>query len=388
MYIMKYFNFNIVVIIGVLVGLGYNAYSQKFNYKERPKNKKELDYVEFPSIKDKYFKNAKDLTELLPKGFSTKGDVDYTSYLQDGINRYDRIILPDFPVLINDKGLRLRNNNHLLFQKGSSLIMQPTGKSQYYLIMLDGIQNVAVYYPKLIGDRKNHLNSKGQWGMGIWIKNSRNITIRSPHIVNCWGDGIYLGHENGAYVNENIKIYDGIIDNNRRNGISIISGRNVEINNVFISNTNGHNPQSGIDIEPNSNDDILEGINLINIETFNNTMNGIVVSIGNLSGRKQKKVDINIDNHKDSYSYLGLSFLMSRNNSTGSMANVSGTINLKNLTYNDPGYASLMTYKGKKNNKVAIKIENVKVQKQNRPVNFNKDIFVENLNRGIQYKVQ
>src|SRR5699024_9046472 len=108
-------------------------------------------------------------------------------------------------------------------------------------------------------------------------------------------------------VNENVKIINGVLDNNRRNGISIISGRNIEINNVFISNTNGQNPQSGIDIEPNSNDDILENIKLLNIETFNNTMNGIVVSIGNLSGQKKKELSIKIDNHKDTYSYLGLS---------------------------------------------------------------------------------
>lgn len=385
---MENFKYYIIVFIAILSGLFNSVYSQNFSYKRRPSNKMEVSYANMQTTKLNNFKKAKDLTELLPKGFSTKGNVDYTSYLQEGINQYDKVIMPNFTVLINDKGLKLRNNNHLLFQKNSVLVLKPTSKSQYSLLMIDGVQNVAVHYPKIIGDRKNHLGSKGQWGMGIWIKNSKNIQIFSPNISNCWGDGIYLGHEKGSAVNENVKIVNGIIDNNRRNGISIISGRNIEINNVFISNTNGQNPQSGIDIEPNSNDDILEDIRLLNIETFNNTMNGIVVSIGNLSGQKKKVVSIEIDNHKDTYSYLGLSFLMSRHNSKGTMSNVAGTINLKNLTYNDPGLASLMTYKGKKNNKVNINIENVNVLKRNRRVNFNKDVFKENLNNGIQYKVQ
>lgn len=381
-------NLKFKAIVFIIIGLVNNVYSQKFSYKRLPENKSEVSYVNIQTTKLNNFKKAKDLTELLPEGFSTQGNIDYTSYLQDGINKYDKVIMPNFPILINDKGLKLRTNNHLLFQRNSALVLKPTSKSQYYLLMIDGVQNVAVYYPKIMGDRQKHLSSKGQWGMGIWIKNSKNIEIFSPTISNCWGDGIYLGHEKEASVNENVKIVNGVLDNNRRNGISIISGRNIEINNVFISNTNGQNPQSGIDIEPNSNDDILENIKLLNIETFNNTMNGIVVSIGNLSGQKKKEISIKIDNHKDTYSYLGLSFLMSRHNSTTSMSNVGGTIDLKNLTYNDSGLASLMTYKGKKNNAVNINIENVKVLKNNRRVNFNKDVFKKNLNNGIQYKVQ
>lgn len=364
------------------------GFAQHFSYRNIATKTSGINYTQYTNIKDSEFKDATLVTKYFPTNFSVKGDKNYTIYLQKAIDENNILLMPDFPVLIDDRGLQLRSNTKIFFQKNSLLKLYSSKKSSYAVLKLDGVSDVSIYYPNIVGDRKRHLGKTGQWGMGIWINNSRNVKIFAPKIVDCWGDGIYLGNEGKKAPNENILITNGILDNNRRNGISIISGRNIEINNVFISNTNGHNPQSGIDIEPNSNEDILEGINLLNIETFNNTMNGIVVSIGNLSGKKQRKVNINIDNHKDSYSYLGLSFLISRNNLASTMSNVSGTINLKNLTYNDPGFASLMTYKGKKNNKIAVNIENVKISKQNRRVHFNKEVFVENLNKGVQYKVQ
>ncbi len=56
----------------------------------------------FDMVKNQYFAKAKDLTGYLPQGYSKNGDTDYTSYIQQGINENSAIIMPDFPILINE----------------------------------------------------------------------------------------------------------------------------------------------------------------------------------------------------------------------------------------------------------------------------------------------
>jgi len=385
---MKYLKLKLIIFIYSIFGIYGTVFSQKFIYKSPPKSAYQFNTNQFLKVKNEYFRYAKNLTDYLPASYSTRGDVDYTTLIQKGIDLHESVILPDFPILINDNGLKLRDNSKVLFQQNSVLILKPSSKSQYSIILMDGVSNVKVYFPKIKGDRVGHKGTKGQWGMGIWINNSQNILVHNPYITNCWGDGIYLGNVNNRPPNKDIQIIDGMLDNNRRNGISIISGRNVEINGTFISNTNGHNPQSGIDIEPNSNEDVLDGIKLYNIKTYNNTMNGIVVSIGNLAGNTKKNIDIEIENHRDDYSYLGLSFIMSRNNSKMSMNNVTGKISVNNTKYNDQVFSPLMTYKGKKDSKVLLQLGEMEMYRKSRRIDLNKNLFIENLNKGIQYKVQ
>src|SRR5690242_19873414 len=86
----------------------------------------------------------------------------------------------------------------------------------------------------------------------------------------------------------NIFIDGAWIDNNRRNGISVIDGNNIKISNSVISNTNGTLPMSGIDIEPNNGFGELKNINIENVTTFNNSKFGILISLAFFVNRSQK----------------------------------------------------------------------------------------------------
>src|SRR5690606_22800228 len=114
------------------------------------------------------------------------------------------------------------------------------------------------------GDRDDHTALDGEWGMGIGIRGSKNISIFFSDIKDCWGDGIYIGKMNSR-DSENIVIHNSRIDNCRRNGISITSARNVNVSGALISNINGTPPMYGIDIEANNNDDNIEEIVLKDI---------------------------------------------------------------------------------------------------------------------------
>lgn len=297
-----------------------SQYRQSLNSKNFEVNK----------IKKTLFIGATDLTKYLPIGFSKKGNVDYTDYLQRGINQNKKVILPNFPILINFKGLVLKSNSSILFQENSKLILKSNSEQLYGLLYVENIKNVNIYFAHLVGDRFSHQSDKGEWGMGVFIRSSENIKIHKPIITDMWGDGIYIG-KLGSKSSKNITITGAFINKSRRNGISIISAENVDINNSFIANTHGTSPEFGIDIEPNSHDEILSNIYLNNNITFNN-VGGLLFALDKLVSPNviNNKVDIHINDHTDNKSIKGVEFYMNRykNNSSEKLT---GVVNINNM---------------------------------------------------------
>lgn len=224
----------------------------------------------------------------LPKGYVKNGSVDYTNYIQKAIDANKNVIMPNFPLMTS--GIYAQSNSQIYFQKNSALILKPTADVRYRIIGLHAVENVKIYNPRLIGDRDQHLGSEGEWGFGIDIRGSRNIQIYNINISDCWGDGIMIVKaintirsgitKEKLFEVENIKIIGGVINNVRRNGITIEGGKNLLIKDLLIANVNDTNPMVGIDIEPNDNLNILENIKISNIK-INNTNAGIDLNLGN-----------------------------------------------------------------------------------------------------------
>ena len=103
---------------------------------------------------------------------------------------------------------------------------------------------------KIIGDRDGHTGTAGEWGHGIYIIDSNNVTVEGIEVNKCWGDSIYIGSDiQGTPSGINIKRCR--LHNSRRQGISVESADGVNIEDCFISEINGTLPKSGIDVEPN-----------------------------------------------------------------------------------------------------------------------------------------
>ena len=145
------------------------------------------------------------LEDSFPSGYVKDGSVDYTSVIQAVIDRYPNVVFPNFPLLINDTGLKVPSNRSITFLEGSELRLKPSSKANYDMIVMRSASNVTLYNPVLIGDRYKHLGTSGEWGMGISINGSSNITIVNPKAREMWGDGIYIGPDNGV-ISRNITI--------------------------------------------------------------------------------------------------------------------------------------------------------------------------------------
>ena len=104
----------------------------------------------------------------------------------------------------------------------------------------------------------------------------KTIGVDGLEIENCtfndfWGDAICLSHygdnpKTGERTrNQNIKILENTINgdsHNNRNGISVISGKNVLIKDNTIKNTSRKDMPGGIDVEPNNSAYTIENIRI------------------------------------------------------------------------------------------------------------------------------
>ncbi|MDM1465221.1 hypothetical protein HX045_15525 [Myroides odoratimimus] len=249
-----------------------------------------------------------DLVKYLPENFSEKGDIDYTDYLQKGFDENDNLLLPNFPILINAKGLNLKSNQIVSFQNSSILIMKENDLTKYGMLNVINKDNVTINNATLIGDKDIHKGTKGEWGMGIKILSSSNVFIKEPIIKKTWGDGIYIGELNvvekrdiskKSFTNNKITIKGGVIEDCLRNGISIISGIDIFIDGITIKNMSTKAPRAAIDIEPNTKFNKIRNVSITNVITRDN-FNGIVIMLVNLIDTNA--VDIGtvlIENHSD-----------------------------------------------------------------------------------------
>jgi len=124
--------------------------------------------------------------------------------------------------------------------------------------------------------------SVAEWRMGIRLHSVTNFDVVGLTVEDTGGDGIYV---RGTFsvpdaLSEDVTIQDVTINNAYRNGISVISAKNLLIDNVVIVNTSGTAPQVGIDIEPNDPGDTIENVTIQNSIIQSNLGNGIQFAVG------------------------------------------------------------------------------------------------------------
>lgn len=274
-----------------------------------------------------------DITKYLPSNFVKDGSIDYTSYIQKGLDENRDVIMPNFTILINEKGLRLKSNSNIYFQNKSKLIMKPNYLEAFSCIWILNCKNVKIYNPFIVGDRKKHLGEKGEWGMGIHITQSNHIAIYNPNISDCWGDGIYIG--GGNKPSSNVLINDAVLINNRRNGMSLTNAVHITINNPTIERTNGTLPMAGIDIEPNNSSNEIDNITINNPRTIRNKKYGILIELNYMVSKFDKKVNITINDHLDEFSGKPLAIAKIRGNKIGKKT-LLGNIKINNARWYIP----------------------------------------------------
>ena len=105
-------------------------------------------------------------------------------------------------------------------------------------------------------------NEHGEWGMGIGLYDTKQFFGTNLDIEECNGDAIYVGRmpasEQAAC--HDVHLTDIRIKNCMRQGMTIVSVKDMTIDNITIDGVRGKEPGAGIDFEPNKPDEQLTGI--------------------------------------------------------------------------------------------------------------------------------
>eukprot|EP01043_Picozoa_sp_COSAG02_P069038 COSAG02_NODE_11677_length_1675_cov_18.994289_2_plen_276_part_00 len=118
---------------------------------------------------------------------------------------------------------------------------------------------------------------KAEWRHTISINGASDVAIIGGTYLESGGDGIYVDGGGLSNYSRNV-VLDGVTtDGAWRNGLSVISAINLTVVDSVFKNTNGTNPQCGIDLEPDFPTDKLQQIELKRIKLLNNTRCGFTM---------------------------------------------------------------------------------------------------------------
>ena len=155
------------------------------------------------------------------------------------------------------------------------------------------------FFGGVINGNKSAFDTTSEYGHGIGVSGgAKNVLVSGVIVKDCRGDGIYVGSTD-SFV-ENLCISWCKINGARRNGISLIYAKNVEISDCIFYDINATAPGLAIDIEPNNSGQKNEHISILRCE-IDTCKNGI-----SLTGTNEVIRDVLVKNCKfnlDSYNY-------------------------------------------------------------------------------------
>jgi len=207
------------------------------------------------------------------------------------------------------RGLGVPSGSRWVFHPDMRLRAMPNSSDSYCILNILDASNIVIEGcgARLIGDRRKHTDTGGQVGngLGCGIRGGANITIRDLIAEECWGDGFYVGSSTKLTHSQDILLDNVRGANNARQGLSVISARNMICRDSHFSGTEGLLPESGVDIEPNYNYEYLEAVRFQNVRTSGNRGAGFLVFLSAMDGTTNP-VDVTVEGLNDDGSTVGI----------------------------------------------------------------------------------
>ncbi|MBX2849267.1 MAG: right-handed parallel beta-helix repeat-containing protein [Acidiferrobacterales bacterium] len=172
---------------------------------------------------------------------------------------YQRVVIPGGTYLVgkygNDiyqSGLDLYSDTEYVLSNGATIEMISNNRWNYCVLRIQGQTDVTVSGGTIKGDRNTHVytprstdgataHDEGH-GICVWGESQR-VHIKGMRIHSLTGDGSLL------LDSKDVRYTDNEIYNNRRQGVSVVGGVRVAIEDNEIHHIRGTAPQFGVDIE-------------------------------------------------------------------------------------------------------------------------------------------
>ncbi len=145
--------------------------------------------------------------------------------------------------------------------------------------------------PPVIRMRKEDYQSadyeRSEWRHGLAFLGCRDARVENLRIEKTGGDGIYLGTGSDKIPNRDVVIRGVDCHANHRQGISVISAENLLIEDCLLRDTDGTDPQAGVDFEPNDPADVLVNCVARRCVAVGNAGTGYQLCLQSLAGRSR-----------------------------------------------------------------------------------------------------
>jgi len=220
------------------------------------------------------------------------GTPDDTAAIQTALNSGKPVLLP--PGICVVQPLYVRGDTVIEFHPKTVLQSKAGYVEGQSLLNIVDVSNVTIRgNGGAIRMNKGEYTS-GDQRHGLLIKGSSEVRIYDLTSAGSGGDGFYIGNGKLHSYSSNIALYNCTADNNRRNGLSVVSGRNVLVAGGEFRNSIGTLPESGIDIEPNVPTDRVENVSILDLKTHDNHGGGITVAPYALGAAEGNSISLNI----------------------------------------------------------------------------------------------
>lgn len=205
--------------------------------------------------------------------------VDATAALQAAINSgaHELIVENVGAPWITDK-LTLASNQRILFEPG---VVVQARRGAFHggtdsLFSAAGKTNLAMIGPSAtLHMWKQDYDDPAQYKRAEWrhvlsFKSCAGVHVEGLRLADSGGDGIYLGVSQKGVPCSDVVIKKVACVNNYRQGVSVISARNLLIEDCLFKDTAGTAPAAGVDFEPNEATEELVNCVMRNCVSENN----------------------------------------------------------------------------------------------------------------------
>jgi hypothetical protein len=201
------------------------------------------------------------------------------------------------------------SNKTILFEPGVKLIATAGYASDGCLFRIRYCNGVKVIGNNTLFKMQKAEYTSGEFRHCIAIVDCDNIEVSNITAADSGGDGVFIAAFGPIKLySENIILRNIVCDNNRRQGISVITVKNLLVEHCIFKNTNGTLPEAGVDFEPDHDYERLENIVFKKCSFTSNYGNGIALALINLNSTSAP-VDITFNdcylsqNHQPSNTY-------------------------------------------------------------------------------------
>jgi Right handed beta helix region len=211
--------------------------------------------------------------------------------------------------------LRIPSKSYVTFESGVVLQAVAGFREFQKLINIVDVRDVELSgYGAVLRMNKTEYKT-GEYRHCVFIAGSTNVEIEGLTCADAGGDGFYISGGAKKPFSENVTIAGVKADGSKRQGLTVISARNLVVRKSLFTRASGVTPEGGIDIEPESAGDRLERIRIEDNVTESNAGDGIRIALSKL-GEKSPPVELTVSRHRDKASGKSSLFATNETNAT------------------------------------------------------------------------